>query len=111
MTSDTQQFSEKKKKIIFSYGSMFLYGIATILVAALSAHVLNAFYPLPYIYIKICEYVGYASWASSLGMRGWDVQTWGGNTSPERLNKNLAKLFSIAGVFAFVLARELNPLL
>jgi hypothetical protein len=111
MTTDVQQFSEKKRKVIFSYMRMLLCGIGIVFLAILIAHILNIFYPLPYIYVKICEYSGYACWVSSLGMRGWDIQTWNGNTPPEQLNKNLAKLFSITGAFAFVFARELHPLL
>ncbi len=89
---------------------MSLCGIGIIILAIVIARFLNTFYPLRSDYVKILEYTGYIGWCSTLGMLGWEIQTWVGNTSPERLNWNLAKMFSIIGIFAFVLARELIPI-
>jgi hypothetical protein len=59
--------------------------------------------------VRVFEYIGYIGWCSTLGVVGWEIQTHGGNTPSERLNQNLAKIFSVIGIFAFVLARELIP--
>jgi len=86
---------------------MLLCGIGIIFIAMGTANILNAFYPLSHVYIRLCEYIGYLSWSLTLGMKGWDIQTWDGNTLPEQLNQILAKVFALIGIFAFVLAREL----
>ncbi len=107
MTINIQQPS--RKTVLFSYMRMFLYSIGIVVVAIVTAYTMNIFYPLPFVCIRICEYFGYVSWGSVLGALGWEIQTWEGNSSAERLNKNLTKILSIIGTFAFVLARELIP--
>lgn len=96
-------------KVRVSYIKMLLYGLGTTLIAILSAHLFNAFYPWTQMTIKILEYTGYMCWSSTLGMLGWEIQTWSGNSRAERLNQKLAKIFSMIGIFVFVMARELVP--
>lgn len=86
---------------------MFFVGIAVIIIAIVIAELFNTFYPLQSIWIKMFEYVGYVCWTATLGTLGWEIRTWSGNTSTERLDLNLAKILSLIGVFSFVLAREL----
>lgn len=101
--------SLSRKRVFVSYASMFSLGVGLIVAAIGIAHALNLFYPVSLICVRICEYVGYIGWGSSLGMLGWEIQTWDGNSPAERLNQTLAKVFSFLGIFAFVLARELVP--
>lgn len=108
MTTVVQE-KEKTKRVLFSYTWMFFLGTALVLSAVITALLFNRYYPLSQLAIKMLEYLGYVGWAATLGMRGWDIQTWDGNTFPERLNDWLAKSFSIIGIFSFVLARELIP--
>jgi hypothetical protein len=111
MSEEVKHLSEieNKKKVLYSYGRMTLLGIAIIFLAVLTASILNTAFPMPKVYIKVCEYIGYVGWSSTLGALGWEIHTRSGNSSPERLNKNLANLFAMVGIFAFVLARELIP--
>ena len=100
---------ENKKKVLYSYGRMTLLGVAIIILAVATASIFNAVFPLNKVYIKMCEYIGYVGWCSTLGTLGWEIHTRNGNSSPERLNKSLANVFAMIGIFAFVLARELIP--
>ncbi|MFI5333560.1 MAG: hypothetical protein ACHQT8_00130 [Chlamydiales bacterium] len=80
-----------------------------IFLAVVTARMLNALWPVSYLHVKAFEYLGYLGWASSLGVVGWEIQTWEGKTPSERVNMNIAKISSMIGIFAFVLARELVP--
>lgn len=94
-------------KVKASYIKMLFYGVGTTLIAVIAAHVLNAFYPWTQTSIKLLEYTGYICWSSTLGMLGWEIQTWDGDSPAERLNQQLAKVFSMLGIFVFVMSREL----
>ncbi len=87
---------------------MLIISVMTVIASAALAFVLNTFYPLSSASIKMCEYVGYISWGSTLGMMGGE--TWESKTPHEQLNQNLCKLISLLGIAAFVLARELIPI-
>ncbi len=106
MTTKVQQPS--RKKVISSHVFMFLCTIGIIVAARMTAYGLNLFYPPSYVFVRACEYIGYLGWGSTLGVMGWE--TLGTNTPAEKLDQNLAKIFSMIGIFAFVLARELVPL-
>jgi hypothetical protein len=112
MTTDNSVIDKerlKKRKVLSSFIRMFAFGVGIVLTAVIVAYTFNKAYPLPIICVRGCEYLGYVCWASTLGMRGWDIQTWIGTTAPERLNQSLAKILALVGIFAFVLSRELVP--
>ena len=108
MTTVVTEYS-KVKKVIFSFSGMFLLGIGIVVLAMATASLLNSWHPFSEGTIKKFEYLGYAGWCATLGIRGWDIQTWDGSTFPEKLNSWLAQAFSFIGIFSFVLARELIP--
>lgn len=109
MVTDLQRSSHGVKRVRASYVKMLFYGVVVTLAAVMIAWIFNKFYPLTQGYTKLLEYMGYTCWSASLGMLGWEIQTWEGSSSAERLNQKLVKLFSLVGIFLFVLARELIP--
>lgn len=106
MTAVTKEAS-KTPKVLLSFAVMLVSGIVIVLLAMATASILKLWNPLFKFPIKMLEYLGYIGWCATLGMRGWDIQTWDGKTFPERLNGWLSKAFSAIGIFSFVLAREL----
>lgn len=87
---------------------MILFGIAIALSALIVAWAFNSFYPWTANWIKVLEYLGYICWSATLGTM--DMRTWNGKTPAELLDQNLAKIFSLLGIFVFVMARELTPI-
>ena len=51
--------------------------------AIIVAHYMNEFFQLTEFWITLIEYAGYVCWCATLGMRGWDVQSWTGKTPAE----------------------------
>lgn len=107
MDVNIQQTS--RRAVVLSYVRMIFFGIGIILAAMVAARLVNGFYPVHKGYIKFCEYMGYLGWCSTLGSLGRSIQTFGGESPPERLDDTLNNFFSILGVFFFVFARELIP--
>jgi hypothetical protein len=101
------QMQDKVKIVKRSFGLMIVIGIVLTVLAIFSAKLINRFYPLPELVVTIFEYSGYICWSATLGMRGWDIQTWCGKTPAEVLNQKLARIFSLVGIFLFVMSREL----
>ncbi len=101
----------KTRKVVISYVRMVFYGCIILAAAIITAYLLNSFYPVTKNCVRICDYIGYLGWAATLGSCGWDLETLTGNSTSVRLNENLAKIFSIIGIFAFVLGRELIPVI
>jgi hypothetical protein len=108
MAIDTQRSTQSVQKVLSSYTVMFIYGVLITLMAAGAAWSFNHFYPLTYIWIRFLEYVGYISWAASLGTLG--PQIWGESSFVQKVDRQLANILSLVGIFSFVMARELVPL-
>lgn len=100
----------ENQKVIRSHFKMFVCGIAVTLLAIVAANLMNRFYPAPKILTIVFEYMGYICWSTTLGTLGWEIQTPTGNTPAELLNKKFAYIFSIAGIFFFVLSRQLTAI-
>ena len=104
-TASARQFTTKK--VVCSYLYMIIWGLVIILAARTTALFLNKHYPLTPGLIQFFEDIGYLGWCATLGMLGWELQTFDGLSRAERLNQRLAKTFSFVGIFAFILARGL----
>lgn len=110
---ETEMMANAQKsihKVRASYIKMLFYGLGTTIIAIIAARLFNDFFPWTQMAIKLLEYTGYMCWSSTLGMLGWEIQTLDGNSPAERLNQLLAKIFSMIGIFVFVMSRELLPL-
>lgn len=104
MATDTQQIV---RRVAFSYVRMTLYGLGITFAAILSAWAFNTWHPLAKTWINLLEYLGYICWSATLGMLG--QQAWGGNILAEKFDQKLTRIFSLIGIFAFVMAKELTP--
>jgi len=96
------------RKVTFSYVRMTFYGVGITIAAVLSAWGFNHWHPLPRIGVNLLEYTGYICWSATLGMLG--QQAWGGNSLVEKFDQKLTRIFSLIGIFAFVMAKELIPM-
>ncbi len=94
-------------KVVNGYLKMFCTGLGVILAAAIVAACFNKYYPLPEIYKNCFEYLGYLCWVTSLGGNGLALLTWTKKSPAELLDQKLTQIISLAGIFAFVFAREL----
>ncbi len=99
--------SSKTKTVIISYTKMFVLGVGIVFAAIFIASILNQWRPVSPLVVRMFEYLGYIGWCATLGMS--NIQTWGRKTFSEWLDNWLAKVFSVVGIFSFVLARELVP--
>jgi hypothetical protein len=82
-------------------------GLGLILIAAITAACFNKYYPLPEICKNGFEYLGYLCWVTSLGENGLTLLIWTQRSPAELLDRNLAKISYLIGVFTFVFGREL----
>ena len=94
-------------KVVSSYLKMFFTGFGLILIAAIIAACFNKYYPLSEICKNCFEYLGYLCWVTSLGENELSLLTWSQQSPAELLDRKLAKISSLIGVFAFVFGREL----
>lgn len=104
------KIQNENQKVIKSHFRMFVCGVIVTLLAIISANIMNKFYPSPKTLVIVLEYLGYICWSTTLGTLGWEIQTPSGNTPAEVLNKKFAYFFSIAGIFFFVLSRQLTAI-
>lgn len=107
MTLEEELPDNSLHKVKVSFIVMFIYGLAVTACAIFSAHFINKFHPLSPFGVSLLEYGGYICWAATLGMLGGEIQTWSGRSKAEILNQKLAKIFSLVGIFLFVMSREL----
>ena len=105
MAVHTQRPVEGVQRVVASYTTMLIYGVVLTLMASFMAWLCNTFFPLDSIWVRFLEYVGYICWAATLGTLG--PQAWGGSTLAEKMDKKLANVLSLVGIFSFVMAREL----
>jgi|GEM_PF-5616799 len=108
MTVKTQRPAEGVQKVLLSYSIMLVYGILITLIAFFSAWICNHFYPLSCMSVRFLEYIGYICWAATLGTLG--PYDWRGNSFVEKIDRKLANILSLIGIFSFVMAKELVPL-
>jgi len=108
MTVNTRRSEEAVQKVVTSYMVMLVCGVLITMTASLAAWTCNSFYPLASIWVRFLEYTGYICWAATLGTLG--PYAWGNNRSAEKMDKKLANILSLVGIFAFVMAKELISL-
>jgi hypothetical protein len=109
MTVDTRRSTPEVQRVFHSYTFMLICGVIITLLASSAAWGFNQFCPLSSVWVRALEYIGYICWAATLGTLG--PYAWAGNTSAEQVDKKLANILSLVGIFAFVMAKELEPLL
>ena len=96
-------------KIKTSYLKMLLYSVTIVLFGVSISHIFNNYYPLGQIWSVILEYIGYICWGTTLGSIGTSLFNWNSGASPEEiLDQRLSKIFSMIGIFVFVMARALE---
>ncbi len=110
MTTVTNTSKDRgTQAVAWTYLRMLIVGLCLTGITIIVASWFNKFYPLSEMYKTMFEYSGYVCWVTSLGDKGLTLLTWGG-TRAERLDRRLAQLVSLLGVFAFVFSRELKPM-
>lgn len=82
-----------------------------VLIAWLFAEFINNYYPLNSFFIRLIQIHGYIFPATAFfGLKGWEIQTWDGNTSPEVLNYRFFRILSGVGFFLAFLGFLLEPI-
>ena len=111
MTTVTNINKDRRtQQVAWTYLKMLLVGISLTGLAIIAASYLNKLCPLSEACKTIFEYFGYVCWVTSLGESGLSLLTWGGKSRAEVLDRRLAQIISLLGVFAFVFSRELKPM-
>lgn len=88
-----------------SYGKMLLVSLGVVLLAYITAYILNRQLQLPKFWIDIFEFIGYIAWGTALAES--KLENWCKNSFPEILYHRLQIVLSMVGIFAFVLASAL----
>jgi len=100
--------SDKNKKIIVMKGYLKAFVFCLILgsSALYIAECVNHHFFISYLNLQLLRLVSVVPAAAGVyGMQGWEIQTWDGNTPPERLNKRISQISMgigfVATVFTF----------
>ena len=88
-----------------SYGVMLFASIFVVGIAWGAGTAFNVLYPLPSFAADLCEYTGYVFWGTGLAKP--KINHFVNCSRAKVLNRQLQLFCSIAGIFAFVLARTL----
>lgn len=108
-TSDTTQDDNRSSLVRKSYWVGFLGSTIIVACSLLAAFMINRLFPLSELNIRLLQAFSVVPGSAALfGVRGWDIQTWGGKT-PEVLNQQLFKYLSAIGLFLPVLTFSLTP--
>lgn len=106
----SSEISHKVKvRVLFSHMKMMIYSITAVIVAILSAHFLNVYYPLSDQWIKSIELAGYVCWGTTLGTltpkffskKNVDIYE-------EIYDQKITTIFSILGILTFSLSSVLQ---
>ena len=109
-TLDTTQDDNRSSLVRKSYWVGFLGSAIIVACSLLAAFMIDRFFPLSELTIRLLQAFSVVPGSAALfGVRGWDIQTWGGKTPAEVLNQQLFKYFSAIGLFLPVLAFSLTP--
>ena len=95
-----------------SYVTGFFGSIGVVLLGLLASTLINEFYPLEELTIRLLQAFSVVPGSATLfAVQGWDIQTWGGHSPAEHLNHKLFTRFSLAGLFLPVMAFSLNSVM
>ncbi len=109
-TSDTTQGDNRSSLVRKAYWVGFLGSTIIVACNLLAAFIINRFFPLSELTIRLLQAFSVVPGSAALfGVRGWDIQTWGGKTPAEVLNQQLFKYLSAIGLFLPVLTFSLTP--
>lgn len=97
--SVNSQEEDAKKLVLASYFKWFLGSFFLICVAVFCALLANHYYPFSPISKNILQLFSILLTGSVLGKRGYDIQTWGGESSAEKLNDKIFLILSSIGFF------------
>jgi len=103
--------SEKSRDTTYVWLSYVKWGMFSLFLSAIGiffAHLINVYFPLTQTTIKILQLIGFLPLAASLGQRGYDIQTWGGKSPQEKLNKLIFVILSSIGFLLIVLTNYLE---
>ncbi|MDJ0652066.1 MAG: hypothetical protein QNJ27_03580 [Simkaniaceae bacterium] len=108
----SEQNDEKKRvrRVWLSYVTWFLVGFGLAYLAITVADFFNTFYLFPGLAIKILKIFGFALEAAALGQRGYDIRTWCGESSAEKLNEKLFVWVSSIGFVLVIFSFHLKSL-
>ena len=111
MTTTTQE-GKKVDNILLvknSYVKGFFGSIGIVLLGLFISYLINEFYPFEVTTTKLLQAFSVVPGSATLfAVQGWDIQTWGGHSPAELLNRRLFTGFSIAGLFFPVVAFSLS---
>ena len=109
-TLDTTQDDNRSSLVRKSYWVGFLGSTIIVACSLLTAFLINRFSPLSEVAIRLLQAFSVVTGSAALfGVRGWDIQIWGGKTPAEALNQQLFKYLSAIGLFLPVLTFSLIP--
>jgi len=109
-TLDTTRDDNRYSLVRKSYWVGFLGSTIIVACSLLAAFIINRFFPLSELTIRLLQAFSVVPGSAALfGVRGWDIQTWGGKTPAEVLNQQLFKYLSAIGLFLPVLTFSLMP--
>ncbi len=109
-TLDTTQDDNRSSLVRKSYWVGFLGSTIIVACSLLTAFLINRFSPLSEVAIRLLQAFSVVPGSAALfGVRGWDIQIWGGKTPAEALNQQLFKYLSAIGLFLPVLTFSLIP--
>jgi ABC-type sulfate transport system permease component len=108
--NETTKQDDHLKLVKKSYWIGFLGSVIVVVCSLLAAFMINRFFPLNELTIHLMQAFSVVPGSAALfGVRGWDIQTWGGNTPAELLNQKLFTRLSAIGLFLPVMAFSLIP--
>lgn len=109
-TLDTTQDDNRSSLVRKSYWVGFFGSTIIVACSLLVAFMINRFFPLSELTIRLLQAFSVVPGSAALfGVRGWDIQTWGGKTPAGVLNQQLFKYLSAIGLFLPVLTFSLMP--
>lgn len=107
--NETKQ-DDRLKLVKKSYWIGFLGSVIVVVCSLLAAFMINRFFSLNELTIHLMQAFSIVPGSAALfGVRGWDIQTWEGNTPAELLNQKLFTGLSAIGLFLPVMAFSLIP--
>ncbi len=98
----------KTKQVLRSYGKWLALATTLAFLAYLSAEWTNTHYNLTEEFIRILQLISSILMISLLGQRGPEIQTWGGNSPSEKLNRKLFIIFYASGYFILIYSMHIK---
>lgn len=95
--------SNPKLIVIKGYLKALAFCLVFGLLALYLADYVNHNFDISDVFLQILRLISVVTSAVGIyGMQGWEIQTWGGNTPQERLNKKISQILMGIGFLATV---------